>query len=118
MNKTYIKALAHAELYKHVGDGMRYMEAPRLLFDFRIGNVCRVGSVNTRTFGNDWWQTTPIVEIISIEDKDNRKAIKFKTRSGSFYTLLCHEDDIQSTDDTDTLSMVDELARLEEKEKE
>jgi len=48
-----------------------------------IGAAMRVGSIIARSYqAQDWWQTTPVAEII----KDTPKEVVFKTRSGSEYT--------------------------------
>lgn len=42
----------------------------------RVGVAMRVGSFAARSFtGQDWWQTTPITEIL--EESENR--VRFKT---------------------------------------
>lgn len=53
----------------------------------RIGCGVRVGSYYGRTFDSqDWWQTSPVTEILeeSVDDEGYR-TVKFKTRS-SVYT--------------------------------
>lgn len=53
----------------------------------RVGCGVRVGSYMARTYsGQDWWQTSPITEILeeSVDDEGYR-TVKFKTRS-SVYT--------------------------------
>lgn len=52
----------------------------------RVGCAVRVGSVTARSYQHqDWWQTTPIKEIL--EDTPNK--VVFKTLSGSIYTWIC-----------------------------
>jgi len=49
-----------------------------------IGNMLLVGTMTAGTFSSrDWWRTNVITEIIS-EGEDE---IRFKTQSGSTYTL-------------------------------
>jgi len=48
-----------------------------------IGYRMRVGSIYARTMqGQDWWQTTPVVTIVS----DTPNKVVFKTKSGQEYT--------------------------------
>lgn len=53
----------------------------------RVGFGVRVGSYYARTFsGQDWWQTTPITEILEESvDTEGYRTVKFKTRN-SVYT--------------------------------
>ena len=56
-----------------------------------IGGGMRVGSRYARTMSwQDYWTTTPVVEIISrevvTEDEQTTLVVKFKTQSGSIYT--------------------------------
>lgn len=52
----------------------------------RVGVSMRVGSMYARTYqSQDWWQTTPIQEIIS----ESENEVVFKTRNGSIYTWKC-----------------------------
>lgn len=49
----------------------------------RVGVAMRVGTMFARSYqAQDWWQTTPVVEII----KDTPEEVVFRTRSGSEYT--------------------------------
>jgi hypothetical protein len=49
----------------------------------RVGAAMRVGTMSARSYqAQDWWQTTPIAEII----KDTPEEVVFRTRSGSEYT--------------------------------
>lgn len=49
----------------------------------RVGVAMRVGTMFARSYhSQDWWQTTPIEEII----KDTPEEVVFRTRSGSEYT--------------------------------
>jgi hypothetical protein len=49
----------------------------------RVGVAMRVGTPFARSYqAQDWWQTTPIEEII----KDTPEEVVFRTRSGSEYT--------------------------------
>ena len=51
----------------------------------RVGCGVRVGAMGGRTYANqDWWQTTPITEILI----DKPKYMKFKTRN-SVYEWHC-----------------------------
>lgn len=51
-----------------------------------IGECMQVGTYFSRTMSSqDWWQTTPVEEILeSYEDKKSFN-VKFKTKSGSYY---------------------------------
>ena len=52
----------------------------------RVGCGVRVGSLNGRTFANqDWWQTSPVTEILeeSVDDEGYR-SMKFKTRNSVY----------------------------------
>lgn len=51
-----------------------------------VGACMRVGSHYARSLsGQDYWTTTPIIEILSEKTTDNHLEVKFKTRSGSTY---------------------------------
>lgn len=48
----------------------------------RVGVSVRVGSYNGRSYSDqDWWQTTPIVEILD----ESETHVRFRTKSGSIY---------------------------------
>ena len=52
----------------------------------RVGCGVRVGSLYGRTFSSqDWWQTSPVLEIIdeSVDD-DGHRSVKFRTRSSIY----------------------------------
>jgi hypothetical protein len=52
----------------------------------RVGCGVRVGSYHARTFsGQDWWQTTPVTEILeeSVDEKGYRR-MKFKTKNSIY----------------------------------
>lgn len=53
----------------------------------RVGCGVRVGSYYARSYsGQDWWQTTPITEILEESvDTEGYRTVKFKTRN-SVYT--------------------------------
>lgn len=53
----------------------------------RVGCGVRVGSYYARSYsGQDWWQTTPITEILEDSvDTEGYRTVKFKTRN-SVYT--------------------------------
>lgn len=60
-------------------DGIEMVHDTRPL----VGYAMRVGSLNARSYqSQDWWQTTPIEEIIS-ETEDE---VVFRTVNGSTYT--------------------------------
>ena len=95
-----------ATLYRVDSDGgLLYMEAPRLITDFRIGASCVVGSIFPRTFGNDYWQTSYVVDITKIEDApdEDQARIMFTTYRGSKYCLEVYRDSITYRDDLDDL---------------
>ena len=51
-----------------------------------VGYVIRVGSLGARSYqSQDWWQTTPIVEIVNEDTVDGRRRIEFLTASNSRY---------------------------------
>jgi hypothetical protein len=52
----------------------------------RVGCGVRVGSHYGRTYSaQDWWQTTPITEIIEeTVDRDGYRIVKFKTRNSIY----------------------------------
>lgn len=48
----------------------------------RVGFGVRVGSEYARSYAaQDWWQCTPVVEILD----ESETTMRFKTRSGSIY---------------------------------
>lgn len=49
-----------------------------------IGKACKCGSIFTRTFGNDWWMTTPITEFLEVNEEKHQ--YKFKT-GNSIYSF-------------------------------
>jgi len=50
-----------------------------------VGLGVKCGSINGRSYANqDWWQTSPVAEILEIAD--DKSMVKFKTESGSVYT--------------------------------
>lgn len=52
----------------------------------RVGVFMRVGSAYARSFtSQDWWQTTPVEEIL--EEEENY--VKFRTVNGSIYEWFC-----------------------------
>ena len=51
----------------------------------RVGIAMRVGSIIARSFGSqDWWQTTPITEIIYDREIEGKRTVKFKTRNSIY----------------------------------
>lgn len=53
-----------------------------------VGKCVRVGSFYGRTMNHtDWWQTTPVSEIISdtYDPREDVRTVKFKTVNGSEY---------------------------------
>lgn len=52
----------------------------------RVGCGVRVGSYYGRTYSaQDWWQTSPVTEIIEeTVDEDGYRSMKFKTRSSVY----------------------------------
>ena len=52
----------------------------------QVGKSIRVGSTYARTMeSQDWWQTTPVQEILEREEGEGTLKIKFRTRN-SVYT--------------------------------
>jgi hypothetical protein len=52
----------------------------------RVGCGVRVGSYYARTYsGQDWWQTSPITEILEESvDRDGYRIVRFKTRNSVY----------------------------------
>jgi len=46
----------------------------------RVGCGVRVGSFYARTFASDWWQTSPVTEIL----EETEDYVKFRTRSSIY----------------------------------
>lgn len=50
-----------------------------------IGAAMRVGSIYARTFGTDWWQTTPITAILEERtEEDGTEYVRFKTGNSEY----------------------------------
>jgi len=71
---------------KKVG-GKEYLDHSNIFYGSPIVDHCiRVGSFVARSYsGQDWWMTTPVTEIIINEIINERRNVKFRTRSGSVY---------------------------------
>lgn len=51
----------------------------------QIGAAMRVGSHYARTFGTDWWQTTPITAILEEQiEEDGTEYVRFKTGNSEY----------------------------------
>ena len=51
-----------------------------------VGWALRVGSVSARSYSSqDWWMTTPIIEILEENKDEHGHYVKFLTRSNSIY---------------------------------
>jgi hypothetical protein len=51
----------------------------------RVGVVMRVGSIMARSYSSqDWWQTTPITEILEERETDQGKYVRFKTGNSEY----------------------------------
>lgn len=51
----------------------------------RVGVVMRVGSHTSRTFGSDWWQTTPVTEILEEHtDDEGDQWVRFRTQNSEY----------------------------------
>jgi hypothetical protein len=52
----------------------------------KVGCGVRVGSYMARSYASqDWWQTSPILEILEeTVDRDGYRIVKFKTRSSVY----------------------------------
>jgi hypothetical protein len=51
----------------------------------RVGVVMRVGSITPRTFSADWWQTTPVTEILEEHtDDEGNQWVRFKTQNSEY----------------------------------
>jgi hypothetical protein len=66
-------------------DAESYTPIPNEVYP-RIGCGVRVGSLYARTYSmQDWWQTSPITEILEESvDKDGYRSVKFKTRNSIY----------------------------------
>ena len=97
----YVSALLYKELES---GGLQYTEGPRLLTDFYVGCAPRVGSINARTFGSDWWGTSNVASITEIKSPrhDNRVLIYFRTLNTN-YVLEVDEKYITYRDDLNKL---------------
>jgi hypothetical protein len=53
----------------------------------RVGVVMRVGSIYARSFAHqDWWQTTPIEEILEeFKDDKGHLHVKFRTKNSYYH---------------------------------
>jgi hypothetical protein len=53
----------------------------------RVGCGVRVGSYMARTYsGQDWWQTSPVTEILEeYTDKNGLRSMKFKTKNSVYF---------------------------------
>lgn len=66
-------------------DSESYTPIPDVTYP-RVGCGVRVGSYTGRTYARqDWWQTSPVLEILeeSVDDQGHR-TVKFKTRSSVY----------------------------------
>lgn len=52
--------------------------------DIIVGCCIQCGTPFARTFGQDWWLTTPVTEILSCEEEGESKVVKFKTRNSNY----------------------------------
>lgn len=51
----------------------------------RVGAVIRVGSLASRSFSADWWQTTPVTEILEEHtDDEGNQVVRFKTQNSEY----------------------------------
>jgi len=101
----FIPRHSPAVLYKALDEGgLKYMEGPRLLTDFYVGGAPRVGSLNTRTFGADWWGTSNVMSIEEIKTTTQGQIvhIHFKTLN-SVYVLETNNNNMTYRDDLELL---------------
>jgi len=113
LKNLFVKEGAHVELLKKEGNDFHHKESPRLLHDFRVGNVCKVGSIFARTMAwQDYWRTSLVTEIQEVLEKDNTIQIIFKTLN-SIYKLITHKDNVKYPEKFDELS---DLEKLEERD--
>lgn len=49
-----------------------------------IGYMLKVGSFHARMFGQDWWRTSPVTEILSEDYNDERIKVTFKTGNSTY----------------------------------
>ena len=112
-NKTiFINKHRHATLYRVLEDGLLYVEGPRLLDHFFLGNPVNVGSLFTRTFGSDSWYTTAVQDITDIKPlASDHSRIYFRTRNTE-YALEVSTDAIEYRSDLNPiLNATDEDVR-------
>ena len=53
----------------------------------RVGDGIRVGSLTARSYSyQDWWQCSPVTEIVEVKKNDEGKAywVKFKTGNSTY----------------------------------
>ena len=50
--------------------------------DIVVGHVIQCGTQFARTFGSDWWMTTPVTEIISVNE--DKTEVVFKTGNSEY----------------------------------
>ena len=49
-----------------------------------VGWMLKVGSSYARTFGQDWWRTSPITEILEENENDENIQVIFKTGNSTY----------------------------------
>lgn len=94
LQKLEIPEHVQCTLYKQEGkENWSYVEAPRLLKPFKVGARCDVGSIFTRTFGNDYRSTSPVASIDEKKyDKDKNISLVYFTTRNNRYLLEVNGD--------------------------
>ena len=66
-------------------DAESYQPIPDVTYP-RVGCGVRVGSIYSRSYSSqDWWQTSPVTEILQETiDDEGYWTVKFKTRSSTY----------------------------------
>ena len=66
-------------------DAENYQPIPDVTYP-RVGCGVRVGSIYGRSYSSqDWWQTSPVIEIVEETiDDEGYWTVKFKTRSSTY----------------------------------
>lgn len=97
---VFIPGGVGAVLYQYLDGNLFFKESPMLYNDFHLGSRPKVGSVTARSYhSKDWWQTSLVFEVVSIESMDGISKITFKTFTGSTYLLEVSSDVVDFRED-------------------
>jgi len=117
LQKLEIPKHVSCTLYKDMKESWNYV-ARQLLNDFKVGARCDVGSVHTivfkktipendRTFGNDWWSTSPVQTI------DDKKYNKDQDATFIYFTTVNNRYLLQFNGDIDKIIASTEKTKAE-----